>query len=75
MSAYLRDLGEECALVIRQLVLLAHFCAQHAGEVPGVIAGELCAIAMNPVYEKSAAGQKTWYGRECTRINANRMAY
>ena len=58
LSGDLGDLGEECMLIVRQLVLLAHLSAQHACEVPGVIAGEFCAIALNPVYEKSAAGQK-----------------
>jgi hypothetical protein len=54
------DLGEVGLPVVGKLVALAGLGAEDAGEVAGVIAGELGVVGADVVDEESAAGQETW---------------
>ena len=54
------DFGEVGAVSVGDLVALTGLGAENAGEMAGVVAGELGAVIVNAVDEEAAAGQNTW---------------
>ena len=54
------DFGEPGTLVVRELIALAGLGAEDAGEMAGVVTGELGVIVVDAVDEEAAAGQKIW---------------
>jgi len=54
------DFGEISPLVVGKLEALAGLGTKDAGEMAGVITGELGAIGRDVIDEEAAAGQKTW---------------